>query len=268
MIRRGEISATATVGDVLRWAAERRESGGLVLDGSDGADSGVVYLLDGDITLVTTGRSLPMERQLLAAGVVTREQLPDVSAQVRSGRDLAYVLAAEPGIEFRGVVQVMHDSSVEALARLLGVAAGTFSLDRYLQHPFGGLSQWGVEPMIELADRKYRYDLLDPAAAVLLDQVPVPATGGDDDRDLVLTPVELRLLLAARDDRTLEEVAGRAGLELSAAALLAQRLADRDLLRFTPGGGPEPTGTTLPSTASAPRAVAADRRPERLIASA
>ncbi len=189
MMRRGALSATATVGDVLRWVAGRRESGGLFVEGTENAVSGAAYLVDGDIAFVTTGHGLPMEQQFLAAGVLTREQLPAVMAQVHAGRDLAFVLDAEPGVEFRGVVQVIHDRSVEALGKLLGVTSGTYLLDRYQQHPFGMLGHWSAGPMIDLAERKYRVGQLDPGTAGLLGLVPQPTAGTDGDRDVVLSPV-------------------------------------------------------------------------------
>lgn len=105
MLRRGELSASATVADVLRWAGEHKESGGLLVDGPV---SGAVYLVDGDISYVTDGRGLPLEQQFLASGALTREQLPYVLAQVREGRDLAYVLEAEPGMTPPPTSRTLH----------------------------------------------------------------------------------------------------------------------------------------------------------------
>ncbi len=266
MMRRGALSATATVGDVLRWVAGRRESGGLFVEGTENAVSGAAYLVDGDIAFVTTGHGLPMEQQFLAAGVLTREQLPAVMAQVHAGRDLAFVLDAEPGVEFRGVVQVIHDRSVEALGKLLGVTSGTYLLDRYQQHPFGMLGHWSAGPMIDLAERKYRVGQLDPGTAGLLGLVPQPTAGTDGDRDVVLSPVELRLLLASREGRRLDDVAGRAGLGLPAAALLAKGLVARGLLEFATDLTSQPVDEVAGTEAE--QTIAETSREAGLIASA
>ena len=145
MMRRGPL-AEYPIDKLLTTAADERLSGVIVLRSST---AGSVFLVDGDLYLAELEGQPPLEERLVAAGLLSREQVERYSEPGDEGPYLALALDTDNDIDESRIGEFLLDVTASALVHFADATDGEFELDPYRTHPAGILASWHPSEVFE-----------------------------------------------------------------------------------------------------------------------
>ncbi len=145
MMRRGPL-AEYPIDKLLTTAAAERLSGVIVLRSST---AGSVFLVDGDLYLAELDGQPPLEERLVAAGLLSREQVERYSEPGEEGPYLGLALDTDSDIDESRIGEFLLDVTASALVHFAAATDGEFELDPYSTHPAGILASWPPSEVFE-----------------------------------------------------------------------------------------------------------------------
>lgn len=149
MMRRGPLSDTP-VEALLEAAAAERANGVIQLHGPTEV---LVYLIEGDLYLAEPAGEPPLEQRLLAAGLLSTEQIERHTEPGDEGPYLALALDTDPSIDEDGIGNWLLDLTASTISSFIGVQEGEYELDPYGNHPAGILASWTPQEVLDRGRR-------------------------------------------------------------------------------------------------------------------
>lgn len=190
--------------EILRFLASTKQSGALVLSGDS---SGVLWFVEGDIYGADATTSLPLRDAVLAAGLADEEQWDAAWTDASTGVPLGVALAVHASLDEAEFDRLLEGRIIDAVFELLVTTASDFEFRGAEQHPLAGGPQHSVDALIDASRARLEQwrevaTVLPSTAAV----VGLAANLGPDAPDLVLTPLEWRVVVHLDGRRSIADV--------------------------------------------------------------
>lgn len=167
MMRRGTLADTS-IRSVLTEAASERTTAIIELHREE---EGLVYFVDGEIYLADRPDAVRLQDRLVAAGLLTAEQMERHTEPGDTDAYLALALDTDATIDERAVGDWLYELTARTLADFETMTTGEYEVDPYGSHPIGILASWPVDEL---------YERVDQLLAAPGDDEPGAPTGGTD----------------------------------------------------------------------------------------
>lgn len=190
--------------EILRFLASTKQSGALVLSGES---TGTLWFAEGEIYGADATTSIPLRDAVTATGLVDDEQWDAAWDDASTGVPLSTALAVQASAEEADFDRLVEGRIVDAVFELLVTTSSDFEFRGAEQHPLAGGRQHQVDDLIEAS--RARLDRWREVATVLPSTgavVRLSANLGPDATDLVLTPMEWRIVAHLDGRRSIADV--------------------------------------------------------------
>ena len=190
--------------EILRFLASTKQSGALVLTGDS---TGTLWFAGGAVYSADATTSLPLRDAVTAAGLVDDEQWETAWNDALTGVPLSTSLAVHASVDEAAFERLVEGRIVDAVFELLVTTASDFEFRGAEEHPLAGGREHQVDALIEAS--RARLERWREVATVLPSTAAVVGLSpnlGPDAPDLVLTPMEWRIVAHLDGRRSIADV--------------------------------------------------------------